>query len=163
MNVVASSQMRLATGSKTRAIQSTSACVDEFFEFNKPIVPHGGTISKLKLRQRKNGSYVITVFQDLNDDGRVSRKEKIYKGRSRAGLEDDYLTNFKGKIRLEKNMHRCDWLVAKYPKELIACTREYIPVTYSFLLVDIRGARINFDGMGNFASNANFLTSVVSD
>ena len=155
--------MRSATGSKTRAIQSTSASVDEFFEFNKSIVPHGGTLSKLKLRQRKNGSYVITVFQDLNDDGRVSRKEKIYKGRSRARLEDDYLTNFKGRIRLEKNMHRCDWLVSKYPKELIACTREYIPVTYSFLLVDIRGARLSFDGMGDFATNANFLMSVVAE
>lgn len=80
-------QMKGAIGSKTRSIKSTSVLVDELFEFNKSIVPHGGRVSKLKLRHRKNGSYVIILFQDVNNDGRVSKKELIYKGQSRVRYE----------------------------------------------------------------------------
>ena len=152
--------MKGATGSKTRTIKSTSAKVGELFEFNKSIVPHGGRTSRLKLRQRKNGSYVIKLFQDVNNDGRVSKKEMIYKGQSRVRHEADYLTDFKGRIRLEKSMHRCEWITAKYPDELIACTKEYIPTTYSCLLVDNNGARYKFDGIGNFAADINYLVGV---
>ena len=150
-----------ATGSKTRSIKSTSARVDDLFEFNKSIVPHGGKASTLKLRQRKNGSYVIKLFQDVNNDGRVSKKEMIYKGQSRVRHEADYLTDFKGRIRLEKSMHRCEWITAKYPDELIYCTQEYIPTTYSCLLVDDRGARFKFDGIGSFAADPNFFVGFI--
>ncbi|WP_186508645.1 hypothetical protein [Synechococcus sp. RS9902] len=152
--------MKGATGSKTRTIKSTSAKVCELFEFNKSIIPHGGRTSRLKLRQRKNGSYVIKLFQDVNNDGRVLKKELIYKGQSRVRHEADYLTDFKGRIRLEKSMHRCEWITAKYPDELIACTKEYIPTTYSCLLVDNNGARYKFDGIGNFAADINYLVGV---
>ena len=152
-----------ASGSKTRSIKSTSARVDGLFEFNKPIVPRGGKVSALKLRQRKNGSYVIKLFQDLNNDGRVSKKEMIYKGLSRVKLEDDDLTDFKGQVRLEKSMHRCEWITAKYPDELIYCTLEYIPTTYSCLLVDHRGARYKFEGIGGFAADSNFLLAVIGE
>ena len=152
-----------ATGSKTRSIKSTSARVDGLFEFNKSIVPHGGKASTLKLRQRKNGSYVIKLFQDLNNDGRVSKKEMIYKGLSRVKLEDDDLTDFKGQVRLEKSMHRCEWINAKYPDELIYCTQEYIPTTYSCLLMDHRGARYKFEGIGGFAADPNFLVGFIGE
>ena len=157
MNLVMNNQMKIGTGSKTRSIKSASAIVDDLFEFNKSIVPHGGKISKLQLKQRRNGSYVIKLFQDVNNDGRVSMKEIIYKGQSRVRHEADYLTDFKGRIRLEKSMHRCKWVTAKYPEDLIACTREYIPTTFSCLLVDGRGARFKFDGIGNFATDPNCL------
>ena len=152
-----------ATGSKTRSVKSTSVLVDKLFEFNKAIVPHGGKTSRLKLRQRKNGSYVIKLFQDLNNDGRVSKKELIYKGQSRVKLDDDDLTDFKGQVRLEKSMHRCEWITAKYPDELIYCTQEYIPTTYSCLLVDQRGARYKFEGLGRFAADPNFLVDVIGE
>ena len=153
-------QMSVATGSKTRRISSISARVDELFEFNKSIVPHGGRVSKLKLRQRKNGSYIIKLFQDVNNDGRASKKELIYKGQSRVRHEADYLTDFRGRIRLGKNMHRCEWITAKYPDELIACTLEYIPTTYSCLLVDNDGVRYKFDGIGSFAADINYLVGI---
>ena len=153
--------MRRATGSKTRSIKSTSARVNNLFEFNKSIVPHGGRASSLKLRQRKNGSHVIKLFQDVNNDGRVSKNELIYKGLSRVKLEGDDLTNFKGNVRLKKSMHRCEWVSAKYPKELIACTREFIPTTYSCLLIDDSGARFKFDAMGAFAADTKFLLGFV--
>ena len=50
MNLAMNNQMRIGTGSKTRSIKSELASVDELFEFNKSIVPHGGKISKLKLK-----------------------------------------------------------------------------------------------------------------
>ena len=153
--------MRRATGRKTRSIKSTSARVNNLFEFNKSIVPHGGRASSLKLRQRKNGSHVIKLFQDVNNDGRVSKNELIYKGLSRVKLEGDDLTNFKGQVRLEKSMHRCEWVSAKYPKELIACTREFIPTTYSCLLVDDSGAQFKFDGIAAFASDTSFLLGFI--
>ena len=153
--------MRRVTGSKTRSIKSTSVRVNNLFEFNKSIVPHGGSASSLKLRQRKNGSHVIKLFQDVNNDGRVSKNELIYKGLSRVKLEGDDLTDFKGQVRLEKSMHRCEWITAKYPDELIYCTLEYIPTTYSCLLVDHRGARYKFEGIGRFAADPNFLMGVV--
>ena len=121
--------MKHATGKKTRSIKSPSVHVNDLFEFNKSIVPHGGKASSLKLRRRRNGSYVIKLFQDLNNDRRISKNELIYKGLSRVKLQGDNLTDFKGQVRLEKSMHRCEWMTAKYPKELIACTREYIPTT----------------------------------
>ncbi|QNI97968.1 hypothetical protein SynRS9902_02089 [Synechococcus sp. RS9902] len=152
-----------APGSKTRSIKSTSARVDDLFEFNKSIVPHGGKASTLKLRQRKNGSYVIKLFQDLNKNGSISKKEMIYKGLSRVKLEDDYLTNFHGQVRLKKSMHRCEWITAKYPDELIYCTLEYIPTTYACLLVDHRGSRYKFDGIGAFAADTNFLVDIIGE
>ena len=135
--------------------------VNNLFEFNKSIVPHGGRASSLKLRQRKNGSHVIKLFQDVNNDGRVSKNELIYKGLSRVKLEGDNLTNFKGQVRLKKSMHRCEWVSAKYPKELIACTREFIPTAYSCLLVNDSGAQFKFDGIAAFASDTNFLLGFI--
>ena len=160
-NWTVSGQMKRATGKKTRSIKSTSVHVNDLFEFNKSIVPHGGKSSILKLRRRRNGSYVIKLFQDLNNDRRVSKNELIYKGLSRVKFHGDNLTDFKGQVRLEKSMHRCEWMTAKYPKELIPCTREYIPTTYSCLLMDSSGARFKFDGIGDFAANTNFLVDVL--
>ena len=163
MNLAMNNQMRIGSGSKTRSIKSASAGVDDLFEFNKSIVPHGGKISKLKLKQRRNGSYLIKIFQDVDNNGRVSKKEMIYKGQSRVRLQEDYLTDFKGRIRLEKSMHRCEWVTAKYPEDLIACTKEYIPTTYSCLLVDGRGARFKFDGIGTFAADTIFFWDIIAE
>ena len=148
-----SDRMRGATGSKTRKIHAISANNSDLFDFNKSIVPRGGTLSKIKFGQRRNGSYFIKIFQDTNDDGRVSKRELIYKGKSRDGLENDILTNFSGQIRLKKNMHMCEWMAAKFPGDLIYCTMEYIPTTYSCLLIDSDGASFKFNGISSFASD----------
>ena len=143
--------MRSGTGSKTRRIKASSANVTDLFDFNKSIVPHGGTSSKIKLKQRRNGTYVVKIFQDTNNNGRVSKKELIYEGESRKEMEDDMLTNFDGEIRLKKNVHMCEWMTAKFADELIYCTEEYIPTTYHCVLIDNEGAHFKFDGIGNFA------------
>ena len=145
--------MRGGTGSKTRKIQASSANVTDLFDFNKSIVPHGGTSSKIKSKQRRNGTYVVKIFQDTNNNGRVTKKELIYKGESRQKIEGDILTNFDGEIRLKKNMHKCEWLAAKFPDDLVFCTMEYIPKTYNFAAINDEGARLKFDGIGNFATD----------
>ena len=145
--------MRSATGSKTRKIKAVSANDADLFKFNKSIDPHGGTLSKIKLKQRRNGTYIVKIFQDTNNNGRVSKQELIYEGKSRNELEDDILTNFDGEIRLKKNMHRCEWVTAKFPDELIACTMEYIPTTYNCVLKNDEGERFTFEGIGNFATD----------
>ena len=146
-------QIRSATGIKTRKIKSISATVNDFFEFNKSIVPHGGTLSKLNLKQHRNGSYVLKLFQDTNNDGRIYKKEMIFRGQTRVEMEVDHLTNFRGKIHLAKNMHRCEWIAAKFPGGMIACTMEYIPTTYSCLLIDSEGAKFEVDGIDIYASD----------
>ena len=148
-----SNTMRGGTGSKTRKIQASSANVTDLFDFNKSIVPHGGTSSKIKLKQRRNGTYVVKIFQDTNNNGRVTKKELIYKGESRQKIEGDILTNFDGEIRLKKNMHMCEWVTAKFQDELIACTMEYIPTTYNCVLKDYEGEQFNFEGIGDFATD----------
>ena len=145
--------MRGGTGSKTRKIQAISANVTDLFDFNKSIVPHGGTLSKIKFKQRRNGKYVFRIFQDTNSDGRVSMKELIYKGKSKQKLDDDILTNFDGEIRLKKNMHECEWISAKFPDDLVYCTMEYIPTTYNCVLKDNEGERFKFEGIGDFATD----------
>ncbi len=147
-----SNRMRGATGSKTRKMQAESANDTDLFDFNKSIVPHGGTLSKIKFKQRRDGKHVIKIFQDTNNDGRVSKQELIYKGESRNEMEGDVLTNFDGEIRLKKNMHKCEWVAAKFPDDLVFCTMEYIPTTYHCILIDNEGARFKFDGIGDFAS-----------
>ena len=78
--------MRGGTGSKTRKIQAASANTADLFDFNKSIVPHGSTLSKIKFKQRRNGTYIVKIFQDTNNNGRVSKKELIYKGESRQKI-----------------------------------------------------------------------------
>ena len=147
-----SNRMRGATGSKARKIKAVSASDVDLFDFNKSIVPRGGKLSKIKLKQRRNGRYFVKIFQDTNNNGRVSKQELIYKGESKHELEDDILTNFDGEIRLKKNMHRCEWMAAKFPDDLVFCTMEYIPTTYHCVLIDNEGAHFKFDGIGDFAT-----------
>ena len=47
----------------------------------------------------------------------------------------------------------CEWVTAKFPDELIACTMEYIPTTYNCVLKDYEGEQFNFDGIGDFATD----------
>ena len=47
----------------------------------------------------------------------------------------------------------CEWMAAKFPGDLIYCTMEYIPTTYSCLLIDSDGASFKFNGISDFASD----------
>lgn len=143
--------MKSGSGPKTRRITADNATSSRLFEFNKSISPHGGTLSRISTSLNKEGYGIVKIFQDSNDNGKVERKELIYKGKSRTPFSDDELTDFSGRIKLKKTMHMCDWLSMKFPNEkTILCTMELIPTTYACSLIDQNGDRYKFDGIGNF-------------
>ena len=144
--------MRGATGPKTRRIKAATASVDGTFEFNKSIVPLGGTAARMLIKQNKKGYLSIRIFQDKNNNGTVSKKELIYNGVSQEKPSDDSILNFNGKIHLKKHMHRCDWLAdTKRPPDF--CTMEYIPTLYNCKLITEEGEIFRFDGVGDFKSD----------
>ena len=140
-----------ASGEKKRKIKAKDISINSSFEFNKSITPHGGTEASMFVSLSKKGLAQIKLFQDLNDDGIVSKNELIYKGKSSRILYRDELLNFTGDIKLTKSMHKCEWITAKYPDEMIMCTREYIPTIYNIVLTSSSGERFVMDGMGEFS------------
>ena len=96
-------------------------------------------MSRIKMRKNKHGHFSLRIFQDLNYDGLISKREAIYKGKSKNSYQEDELLDFEGKIHLSKRMHQCEWLTAKHPGESIICTMEYIPVVYTCTLFNNEG------------------------
>ena len=144
--------MRSGTGPKIRKIKAAKAGVDETFEFNKSIVPRGGTSARMQIKQNNKGSLLIKIFQDKNNNENVSRRELIYKGISQKDSSDDRILNFNGKIHLSKQMHMCEWLAqTKRPAEV--CTLEYIPTIYDCRIITDAGETFNFNGVGDFKSD----------
>ena len=139
------------SGEKKRKIKAKDISINSFFEFNKSITPHGGTEASMFVSLSKKGLAQIKLYQDLNDDGIVSKNELIYKGKSSRMLYRDELLNFTGDIKLTKSMHQCEWITAKYPDEIIMCTAEYIPTIYDVVLTSSNGKRFVMEGMGDFA------------
>jgi len=142
--------MKAGTGAKRRKIKARDVAINAPFAFNKSINPNGGVASSLSISKTKKGLRVIKIAQDLNDDGLISSKEIIYKGRSRDPFASDALLNFDGEIKLTKTMHRCDWLLLKHPNAKIACTLEFIPTVYDLRLADKNGEMYRFDAVGEF-------------
>ena len=143
------------TGPKIRRIKAANATSAELFEFNKSISPHGGTLSKLNISLNRKGYGILKIFQDSNNNGKVERKELIFKGKSSDAFDDDALTDFAGSVQLRKTMHMCDWLLMKFPnKQTAMCTMEHIPITYACRLTDNNGDRHQFNGIGNFKDGA---------
>ncbi len=142
--------MKVATGPKRRVIRSFNANTFELFPFNRSIKPSGGILAKLKLRGGTNGKRRAKVFQDTNFDGRVSRKELIFHGKSSRIHDKDELIGFSGSARLDKQMHMCEWISLKFPGEPLACTEEYIPTIYELILTADSGEVYEFSGIGRF-------------
>ena len=142
--------MKSGTGAKTRIIKASDVNTFERFKFNKSINPYGGLMSKIKIRTNKKGTSIAKIYQDTNSDGKLSKKGLIFGGKSRSEHYSDDLINFTGSIRLKKTMHKCDWLVMKFPDTELICTIEYIPVFYELKLISDSGERHDFDGIGKF-------------
>ena len=129
-----------------------------FFEFNKSINYKGETLGALTLKEKKSGRFQVKVFQDLNGDGEMTKSDIIYKGKIKNVEDPDDLTNFVGLIKLKKQMHSCEWNLQKHFKnkeaeesEFIACTLDYVPTLYDFMLKsNLTGKKYFFDGIGDF-------------
>ena len=139
--------MRGGTGSKRRVVRAFGVNSLVPFSFNRSINPHGGTLAKMKIRTRR-GSGRVKIFQDINSDERISRKELIFHGEAHEAYNKDELINFSGTVRLKKTMHRCNWLSMKFPGEQLMCTREYIPTIYELILINDGGEVFRFSGIG---------------
>ena len=132
---------------KFRKITAKRASTQETFTFNKSITPKGGKLGKIKLIQRKNGSTEIEILQDLDNNNRISKKEKIYEGLVISNGNSDKITDFVGKIKLVKQMHSCQWDTAKADTELIPCTMDYVPTVHSLKMVSDDGDKYTAQGL----------------
>ncbi len=145
--------MRSGTGAKVRKLRASGILQSELFAFNRSIHPHGGLLSRMKIRGNKKGETVLRLYQDINYDGKVSGKELIFAGKSRNNTAQDHLINFSGSVRLKKTMHLCDWLIMKDPDTPIMCTMEYIPVVYDMKLVTLNGIQQSLKALANSKTN----------
>ena len=135
---------------KFRRITARQVVEGETFEFNKSIMPNGGILGQLILKERKNGSAKIRIFQDTNNNGKLSKSEIIYKGLFVGKDSYDELIRFSGKIKLSKEMHFCYWQIAKDPDQMISCTRDYVPTLHELNLLGENGGRWTAEGLGKF-------------
>ena len=55
----------------------------------------------MDLSSTKRGHRQVKLYQDLNNDGKVSRRELIYKGKCRQPFEEDELVSFNGDIKMQ--------------------------------------------------------------
>ena len=78
------------------------------------------------------------------------RKQLIYRDKSRNAFVFNELVNFSGNGRLQKTMHKSDWLSMKYPDEPLMRTKEYIPTACQLDLMDDGREGYEFDGIGRF-------------
>ena len=135
---------------KIRTIKATSIFAFETFDFNKSIDYQGETLGLIKLIERKPGIIKAKVYQDLNGDLEITKKDLIFKGKIKDTFIPDDLTNFFGAIKLKKQMHRCDWEMQKKPGESIICTKDYVPTfTDLRLKSNVTGTKYDFMSHGD--------------
>ena len=80
-----------------RTIKATSIFAFETFDFNKSIDYQGETLGLIKLIERKPGIIKAKVYQDLNSDFEMTKKDLIFKGKIKDTFVPDDLTNFLGR------------------------------------------------------------------
>ena len=90
---------------KIRTIKATSISALQTFNFNRSIEYQGESLGLIKLIEKKSGSIKAKVYQDLNNDHKMTKKDLIYKGTINDVDIPDDLTNFSGTVKLKKN--RC--------------------------------------------------------
>ena len=77
---------------------------DEEFVFKRGDEPYKGSAGQLRLKRRKGGDAVIAkLYSDLNENGRFSKDELIFKGYTSGDDIHDRLEGSSGKIRWDYN------------------------------------------------------------
>jgi len=90
--------------------QKNGALID----FNKSLDYKGGTLGKITVEKSGAGNdFLVKVKQDLDDNGKFSKGELIYKGTIEDVEDADQLINFKGKIKIKRQMNACNWDLQK--------------------------------------------------
>ena len=148
-----------------RTIKAKSVEPGKLFEFNKSIEYKGETLGLLKLKRKNLQVYKAKVYQDLNNDLKMTKSDIIFKGEIVPGYYDDDtsqwilddLTNFVGTVRVTKQMHSCDWHMQKAEKkgneDIVACTKDYVLRTHELMIKSEQsGIKYNAMPLGDFAS-----------
>ena len=99
------------TGSSLpNSLQKNGGLID----FNKSLDYKGGTLGKITIESsEKETDFIVKVKQDLDDNGKFSKDELIYKGTIEDVEDADTLINFEGKIKIKKQMNACNWDLQK--------------------------------------------------
>mgnify|MGYP001217688176 FL=1 len=135
---------------KIRTIKAISIFASETFNFNRSIEYQGASLGLIKLIEKKPGSIKAKVYQDLNNDLEMTKKDLIYKGKINDVDIPDDLTNFFGTVKLKKQMHNCDWEMQKNPGKTIICTKDYVPTFADLRLKsDVTGITYSFPSYGD--------------
>ena len=83
---IVNNQMKAASGSKKRSLKIVSASVGiHLSSINQSLLIAEGRQNQ-KSKQRRNNSYAIEPSKDTGNNGGLSRKEIIYKNKSRDKL-----------------------------------------------------------------------------
>ena len=123
-------------------------------DFNKSINPTGDAQGIIYFKRGKR-STKMTIFQDNNQDGKYNKDDIIYRGKTSKATVKELALGIT-KVKLRKQMHRCDWDIMK-GKEPIACTMDYVPTIYDLTLFTDTGSKVRPDPVGAFKDNGLFL------
>ena len=138
---------------------------DWLIDFDKSLDPTGGTMGLLSYKEGRRRTR-IRLYQDKNEDGKFSKRELIYKGKTSEASYDELTYAKEGLIKrptvkLRKQMHSCDWDIMK-GKDPIACTMDYVPTVYTLTLKLEGGGKVTPEGVGDFFDHQ-LMVSVKSD
>ena len=79
---------------------------DWLIDFDKSLDPTGGTMGLISYKEGRRSTR-IKLYQDKNDDGKFSRKELIYKGKTSEASYDE-LSNAKEGIIENRQIKEAD-------------------------------------------------------
>lgn len=116
-------------------------------DFNKSLNYKGGTLGKITIETSETGNdFIVKVKQDLDDNGKFSKDELIYKGTIENAKDADTLINFEGKIKITRQMNACNWDLQK-----LSSKEAGIPVSCSTLDSVVEFTELTLKPVGGLA------------
>lgn len=116
-------------------------------DFNKSLDYKGGTLGKITIETSETGTdFIVKVKQDLDDNGKFSKNELIYKGTIENAEDADTLINFEGKIKIKRQMNACNWDLQKLSSKDVG-----IPVSCSTLDSVVEFTELTLKPVGGLA------------
>ena len=146
---------------KIKRIKAQTASTLDLFEFNRPLRYQGGLLGQIKFVAKKSGKIKVRLYQDLDNNSSITKKDLIYRGKITDTKNTDEIIQFRGTIKFKKQIHSCDWAKQKRPDDLIVCTKDYVPTLYELILMpDATGEKIYAKGLGEFSNEELFNGSL---
>ena len=121
-------------------------------DFGTSIGPRGGSDGLINFQKGKRVTK-IGLYQDYNEDGKFSKNELIFKGKTTDATYDELINT--SKVKFTRQLHSCDWDLMKRNKP-IACTLDFVPTAYELTLSTSAGEIVP-EGIGRFKDNRLFI------